>query len=148
MHLCCRQFIEAKQAVIDESWMLHLCCQEVGADGVISLDCSCLKYIEPKRNEKRWTMYWGHPFSGPLCILHLPRWFCTKCDQTIKPHPLTFQCWMSSYHTPTFWFDIEVMEQYRMLGPSPAGGTSARSFVSSIERVHQLWGLEAEEDVS
>ena len=100
------------------------------------------------KHEKRSTVYYGNQFSGPLCSLDLPLWHCNKCKEKVKPHPLTFGCWPSTPHTPTFWIDVDVLEQYRMLGPAPKAGTSSQVFVASIKRVHERWGLCAVEDMS
>lgn len=135
-HLQCTQYIAQLQENINDSWKLHKCCSERGADGAVnSFDMSCLSSVPQGKNEKRSTIYYGPHYSGTMCSLVLPVWICSKCHETVKPHPLTFGCWPSSPLIPTFWIDVDVLEQYRMLGPAPKAGTSARVFVASVERV-------------
>ena len=147
-HLKCSNFIADLQDGINECWMLHPCCCGTGDDGTKSFDSSCLTPVPQVKHEKRSTVYYGNQFSGPLCSLDLPLWHCNKCKEKVKPHPLTFGCWPSTPHTPTFWIDVDVLEQYRMLGPAPKAGTSSQVFVASIKRVHERWGLCAVEDMS
>ena len=142
------EFIMNLQEKINQSWIFHPCCCEKRDDQSIkSFDGSCLSIMAPRPNEKRTTMYYGHQFSGPSCTLDLPLWYCNQCKETVKPHPLTYGCWPSTPHTPTFWIDVDVLEQYRMLGPAPKAGASARVFVVSIERTHFRSGLIAKEDM-
>ena len=76
--------------------------------------------------------YYSLEFVGKL---HLQEWQCDCCCSVVSPRPSAFACFPSTPKCASTWYNVQVLQLYRRLGPLEGLSATGASVGSSESEV-------------